>query len=42
MKELRAGKEIRPTSQNYLDRLKEFDLDKEVILDQQRKWFFKR
>src|SRR5690606_31884594 len=29
--ELRAGKEITPTSQNYLGNRKEFELDKEVI-----------
>lgn len=33
MTELRAGKEIKPTSQNYLGRRKEFDLDKEVIIE---------
>ncbi|RKS03103.1 hypothetical protein [Flavobacterium sp. 102] len=31
--ELKEGKEISPTSQNYLGRRKEFDLDKEVIID---------
>jgi hypothetical protein len=31
--ELQEGKEITPTSQNYLGRRKEFDLDKEVIID---------
>lgn len=33
VEELRAGKEISPTSQNYLGRRKEFDLDKEVIIE---------
>ncbi len=31
--ELKEGKEITPTSQNYLGKRKEFDLDKEVIID---------
>jgi hypothetical protein len=31
--ELQEGKEITPTSQNYLGKRKEFDLDKEVIID---------
>lgn len=31
--ELKAGKEITPTCKNYLGSRKEFDLDKEVILD---------
>ena len=31
--ELLDGKEISPTSQNYLGRRKEFDLDKEVIIE---------
>lgn len=31
--ELQEGKEITPTSQNYLGNRKEFDLDKEVIID---------
>jgi hypothetical protein len=31
--ELQEGKLITPTSQNYLGRRKEFDLDKEVIID---------
>lgn len=31
--ELKEGKEITPTSQNYLGRRQEFDLDKEVIID---------
>ncbi len=31
--ELKAGKEITPTSQIYLGRRTEFDLDKEVIID---------
>ncbi len=31
--ELNEGKEISPTSQNYLGRRKEFELDKEVIID---------
>lgn len=33
VEELRAGKEITPTSQNYLGRRKEFDLDKDVIIE---------
>lgn len=33
VEELRNGKEISPTSQNYLGRRKEFDLDKEVIIE---------
>lgn len=33
VEELREGKEITPTSQNYLGRRKEFDLDKEVIIE---------
>ncbi|MCX6182615.1 MAG: hypothetical protein NT150_11885 [Bacteroidetes bacterium] len=33
VKELQEGKEITPTSQNYLGKRKEFDLDKEVIID---------
>ena len=33
VEELRAGKEISPTSQNYLGRRKEFDLVKEVIIE---------
>ena len=33
VQELREGKEITPTSQNYLGKRKEFDLDKEVIID---------
>jgi len=33
VKELLAGKEITPTSRNYLGNRKEFDLDKEVIID---------
>lgn len=32
-KELLEGKEISPTSRNYLGARKEFDLDKEVIID---------
>jgi hypothetical protein len=32
-KELQEGKEITPTSHNYLGSQKEFDLDKEVIID---------
>lgn len=32
-KELLEGKEISPTSRNYLGSRKEFDLDKEVIID---------
>lgn len=31
--ELKDGKEITPSSQNYLGKRKEFDLDKEVIID---------
>lgn len=31
--ELQEGKEITPTSQNYLGKRKEFDLDKDVIID---------
>jgi hypothetical protein len=31
--ELKDGKEITPTSQNYLGNRKEFDLDKDVIID---------
>ncbi len=31
--ELQEGKEITPTSHNYLGKRKEFDLDKEVIID---------
>jgi hypothetical protein len=31
--ELLEGKEITPTSQNYLGKRKEFDLDKDVIID---------
>ncbi len=31
--ELKDGKEISPTSQNYLGNRKEFDLDKDVIVD---------
>lgn len=31
--ELHEGKEITPTSQNYLGNRKEFDLDKDVIID---------
>lgn len=31
--ELQEGKEISPTSQNYLGKRKEFDLDKDVIID---------
>jgi len=31
--ELMAGKEVTPTSKNYLGSRKEFDLDKDVILD---------
>jgi hypothetical protein len=31
--ELQEGKEITPTSQNYLGKRKEFDLEKEVIID---------
>jgi hypothetical protein len=31
--ELLEGKDITPTSQNYLGRRKEFDLDKDVIID---------
>ncbi|MGD9275640.1 MAG: hypothetical protein PVJ67_00545 [Candidatus Pacearchaeota archaeon] len=31
--ELKKGKEISPTSQNYLGKRKEFELDKEVIID---------
>jgi hypothetical protein len=30
---LQEGKEITPTSQNYLGNRKEFDLDKDVIID---------
>ena len=33
VEELRSGKEISPTSQNYLGRRKEFDLDKDVIIE---------
>ena len=33
VKELLEGKEITPTSHNYLGNRKEFDLDKEVIID---------
>ena len=33
VEELRAGKEISPTSQNYLGRRKEFDLDKDKIIE---------
>ena len=33
VEELKAGKEITPTSTNYLGSRKEFDLDKEVIID---------
>lgn len=33
VEELREGKEITPTSQNYLGRRKEFDLDKDVIIE---------
>lgn len=33
VKELQEGKEITPTSQNYLGKRKEFDLDKDVIVD---------
>ena len=32
-RELQEGKEITPTSNNYLGNRKEFDLDKEVIID---------
>jgi hypothetical protein len=31
--ELKSGKEITPTSKNYLGSRKEFDLDKEIIID---------
>ena len=31
--ELKEGKEITPTSQNYLGKRKEFELDKDVIID---------
>ncbi|MEQ9186975.1 MAG: hypothetical protein RLP15_04520 [Cryomorphaceae bacterium] len=31
--ELKDGKEVSPTSHNYLGKRKEFDLDKEVIID---------
>ncbi len=31
--ELQDGKEVTPTSQNYLGKRKEFDLDKDVIID---------
>ncbi len=31
--ELKAGKEISPTSKNYLGSRKEFELDKQVIID---------
>jgi hypothetical protein len=31
--ELQEGREITPTSQNYLGKRKEFDLDKDVIID---------
>ena len=31
--ELKNGKEITPTSQNYLGKRKEFDLDKDIIID---------
>ena len=31
--DLQAGKEITPTSQNYLGKRSEFDLDKDVIID---------
>lgn len=31
--ELKAGKEVSPTSKNYLGSRKEFDLEKEVIID---------
>lgn len=33
VEELQSGKEINPTSQNYLGKRKEFDLDKDVIID---------
>ncbi len=33
MQELKDGKEISLTSKNYLGRRKEFDLDKDVIID---------
>jgi len=33
VEELKAGKEITPTSQNYLGKRYEFDLDKDVIID---------
>lgn len=33
VEELKAGKEITPMSKNYLGSRKEFDLDKEVIID---------
>ena len=33
VEDLRSGKEITPTCKNYLGKRKEFDLDKEVIVD---------
>ena len=33
VQELKDGKEISPTSKNYLGSRKEFDLDKKVIID---------
>ncbi|MDD3771152.1 MAG: hypothetical protein PHC38_00690 [Weeksellaceae bacterium] len=33
VEELKEGKEITPTSHNYLDKRKEFDLDKDIIID---------
>ena len=33
VEELKEGKEITPTCKNYLGKRKEFDLDKEVIID---------
>jgi hypothetical protein len=33
VEELKSGKEITPTCMNYLGSRKEFDMDKEVIID---------
>jgi hypothetical protein len=33
VKEIQEGKEITPDSRNYLGNRKEFDLDKDVIID---------
>lgn len=33
VEELKSGKEIIPTCHNYLGKRKEFDLDKDVIID---------